>query len=147
MTTNAERASQAADVVAIYRSEDMAQVLAALRPLSTSVFETAQLMEHPVEDGSMIADHLVIDPTEVELPCIVQAADIPAVIDEARELHVGGVLLTVQTRGGGILNMVLVGIPREETPQAIDSPNVLLRLRQARFVEAEYGELKAAQVQ
>lgn len=147
MTTFSERASQAADVVAIYRAEDMSQVMSALRPLSASIFETAELMEHPVEDGSMIADHLVLNPTDVELPCVVQAVDIPAVIDEARELHVGGVLLTVQTRSGSVLNMVLTAIPREETPASLDAPNVLLRLRQARFVEAEYGELKAGQVQ
>lgn len=152
MTAYAERSGQAADVVAIYLADTdddigISQVLALLRPMTAMVYETADLMEHPVEDGSMIADHLVLNPTEVELPCMAQSPDLPAVLDEARELFEGGTLLDVQTRSGAILNLVLIGMPHEETPQAIDSPSVLLRFRQARFIEAEYGELKAATVQ
>lgn len=133
-------------MVAVYRAEDMAQVMTALRPLAASIFETAEVMEHPVEDGSMVADHIVINPTEIELPTVVQAEDIPAVIDEARGLFEEGVLLVVQTRSGSVFNMLLSAIPRDETPESIGGPNVLLRFRQARFVEAEYGELRASQV-
>lgn len=141
----AVRATKAADVVAIYRAETMEQVLVAMRPMASSTYETGELMEHPVEDGSLIADHLVLNPTETELQMIVNAEDIPSVIDEARQLHLDGELLTAQTRTGSIFNMVITGLPRDERPDALDSPTVVLRLRQARFITPEYGEIRTTQ--
>lgn len=144
-TTATDTASRAADVVAIYRSESMEQVLGQLRPLSASTYETAELMEHPVEDGSLIADHLVLNPTELEFTTRASTEDIPALIDEARQLQIDAELLTVQTRSGSIFNMVLTGFPRNEDPDAPLAPLVVLRFRQARFITPEYGDIQQRQ--
>lgn len=141
----ATQTTKAADVVALYRAETMEQVLASLRPMTSNTQEGGDLMEHPVEDGSLIADHLVLNPTETELQMLVAAEDIPSVIDEARQLMLDGELLTAQTRTGSIFNMVIVGLPRDERPEAMDSPLVLLRLRQARFITPEYGDIRPTQ--
>lgn len=141
---NREDTSKAADVVAIYRAEDMTQVLERLRPLAANVNEAVNLMDHPLEDGTVITDHLVRLPADVEFPMLVNAEDIPSVVDEARELMEGGHLLTVQTRRGSVFNMVLLAIPTEERPEALDAPLMLLRMRQAQFVTPEYGSIPPA---
>ena len=56
-----------ADVVAVFNQATGAQVFADARPLKAVVSETAQLMTHPLEDGSNIIDHRIILPIGLSL--------------------------------------------------------------------------------
>lgn len=138
--------SRAVDVVAVLRGDTLAQVFAEARPMQAVVYEVADLMEHPLEDGATIADHKVQRPVEIDLPLIISGGDFAEVFEEIRTIYREGVLLTVQTRAASYPSMVLVQIPHDETPDQFDSVTIGVRFREAKFVKALYGGLAPAQV-
>jgi len=61
--------TRAVDVVAI-TGAGFAPLFTQARPLVANVYEYADIMEHPLETGSVVADHIVFQPTEIELPLV-----------------------------------------------------------------------------
>lgn len=137
--------SLAVDVVAI-TGGGFVPLFSAARPLEARVFEFADLMEHPLETGAVIADHIVFRPTEIELPlvCVGELA-YRSTYAALRATYNAGTLLTIQTRTGSYPNMVITDLPHEETPASFDAVQIRLRLREARFVTPKTG-LSAKQV-
>ena len=133
------------DVVAIRAG--FAPVFSAARPMAASVYEFADLMEHPLETGAGIADHIVHQPVEIEMPLVcVGAAAYRATYAALRGAYLSGQLLTVTTRTGSYPNMVIADMPHEETAQQFDAISIRIRLREARFVTPQ-SQLAPAQAQ
>lgn len=140
------RPSAAVDVVAIM-GPGFGSVFSAARPLTASVYEDAKLMEHPLETGALITDHIVFGPIEIDLPlvCVGEVA-YRSTYAAIRGTFNAGTLLTIRTRTGMYSSMVIMEMPHEETPNAFDAITINLRLREARFVSPKSG-LAADQVQ
>lgn len=138
--------SRALDVVAIL-GPGFAPIFPAFRPLIASVAESAVLMEHPLETGALIADHIVFDPMEVELPGIIRGElEYRSTYALLRSTFQAGTLLTVVTRTGSYPNMVIYEIPHEERPQSFDAVEMSIRLRHANFVKPQSTSMSQAQV-
>src|SRR5574340_1350031 len=131
--------TRAVDVVAI-TAGGFAPVFASARPLMASVYEFADIMEHPLETGAVIADHIVFQPIEIELPllCIGELA-YRSTYAAIRATFNAGTLLTIRTRTGSYPNMVITDLPHDETPDVFDGVAIRLRLREARFVTPKTG--------
>lgn len=134
------------DVVAVLRMDTMEQVFAAARPMSAQVFKVANAMEHPLEDGSTVTDHIIFLPVEIELPLMV-TGDVETVISEIDALYRSAELLVVQTVSGSYENMFIRAMPHDEKAESIGSATIGLQLKQAVFVKAILeGGLAPAQV-
>lgn len=131
-------AQQSTDVVAILDNASN-QILATARPLRATVFDISKIMEHPLETGSVIADHLVRDPVEIDLPLVITGSEAAQVFAELRQHYLAGDLLTVLTRMGSYTSMVLIEIPHDEVPEAADSVTVGVKFREARFITPAKG--------
>jgi hypothetical protein len=131
--------SKAVDVVAI-TGAGFVPLFSAARPLTASVYEFADVMEHPLETGSVIADHIVFQPIEIELPllCVGEAA-YRSTYAAIRTVYSAGTLLTIRTRTGSYPNMVITDLPHDETPDAFNAIAIRLRLREARLVAPQSG--------
>ena len=135
-----------ADVVAVLRMDSMEQVFIGARPLSAQVFEVANAMEHPLEDGSTVTDHIIYLPTEIELPLMV-TVDVETVMAEVRALYRSAELLIVQTTSGSYENMFIRAMPHDEKADTMGSATIGLQLKEAVFVSAVLeGGLTPAQV-
>lgn len=146
-TASGQQSAKSVDVVAILKGDGGAQVFAAARPMRATVYERADLMEHPLEDGSVIADHKVRRPTEIDMPLFIPGGpDLKTIFAEIRQYWTDGTVLTVQTTAGSYSSMILTDVPHEEHPDAINSITVGLRFREARFVKAAYGGLAKGKV-
>lgn len=141
------RPTAAIDVVAIL-GPGFSPLFALARPLVAQVYEDAKLMEHPLEMGSVIADHIVIEPMEIQMPCIVvgelEYRNTYAAIKTA---FMTGTLLTVVTRTGVYPSMVITSMPHEERPQSFNAIELNIRLRHAVFVQPKSTSLSASQTQ
>lgn len=141
------RPTAAIDVVALL-GPGFSPLFALARPMTATVYEDARLMEHPLEMGSVIADHIVIEPLEIDLPCIVvgelEYRNTYAAIKGA---FTTGTLLTVVTRTGVYPNMVLTAMPHEERAQSFNAIEMRLRLRHAVFVQPQSSKLPESQTQ
>lgn len=145
--SGSQQSAKSVDVVAVLKGDGGAQVFAAARPMRATVYERADLMEHPLEDGAVIADHRVQRPTEIDLPLFIPGGpDLKTVYAEIRQLWAAGTVLVVQTTAGTYGSMILTDIPHEEHPDAIHSITVGVRFREARFVKAAYGGLAKSKV-
>jgi hypothetical protein len=137
--------TRAVDVVSI-TGGGFATLFSSARPMRAEVLESAALMEHPLETGALIADHIVFDPIEIELPVIIvgesEYRNTYALIKAA---FTAGTLLTVVTRTGSYPNMVLAEIPHEERPDAFNAIAMRIRLREAHFVTPQSGALTQSQ--
>lgn len=132
--------SQTVDVVAI-RDANSKQVLTGADLLRGTVLDIAKLMEHPLETGAEIADHIVFQPVEIDLPMLIRGVQATQVFSELRQLYLAGTILTVQTRMRSYPDMVLLEIPHEENPEVSDAVWVNVKFREAKFVTAVYGGL------
>lgn len=137
--------SLSADVVAITGS-GFSPLFASARPMAASVYEFADLMEHPLESGSVIADHIVFKPTEIEMPLICSGvAQSRSTYAALRTAFLTGALLTIVTKTGSYPNMVISDFPHDETPDIFDGIAIRIRFREARFVTPS-SELSSSQV-
>lgn len=144
MADSRQPSQRAVDIIAI--TQNGGQVIEFARPMAAMVFEVSNLMEHPLEDGSTIADHIVFLPVEIDMPMVVTGSDLTQVFASLRQLYLAGSILTVQTRVGSYPSMVLLELPHAETPDMLDGITIAVKFRQAKFVKAAYGGLAPAQV-
>lgn len=100
------------------------------RPMRATVRETSKVMEHPVETGSMIADHHIINPVEIDLPLIVQSQYYAVTYAQIRQNFINATLLTVKTRTGSYQNMIIADMPHEEDAEMYSAISIGLHLKQ-----------------
>lgn len=138
--------SLSVDVVAITAFGGFIPLLPNARPLAATVHEISQVMEHPLETGSVVADHIIQKPIEIELPllCIGEFA-YRSTYALLRTFYQSGTLLTIRTRTGSYSSMLIYEMPHEETSDIFDGIAIRLRLKEARFVTPKTG-LAPAQV-
>lgn len=131
-------ASSAVDVVAVLKTSDGTQAFPKARPMTVSVNEGGELMQHPLETGAQIVDHLVKRLNEITYPVIIKAPYKP-VLDEIRQLYEAGTKFIVQTKTGNYSDMVLFDLPHDETPDGYDMITVTLKFREAKFIKPTLG--------
>lgn len=136
--------SLAIDVVAI-TADGFTPLFPAARPMQASVFEIAKLMDHPLETGSVISDHIVFDPIEIRMPMIcVGELEYRATYATIKAVWKAGTVLSVIARTGIYPSMVIAEIPHEEDPAHFNAIQINIRLREANFVTPQTGKLTAA---
>lgn len=116
------------DVVGVY--DGFSQVFSNARPLKAVVRETSKVMEHPAENGVLIADHHIINPVEIDLYMLIPVQFYGTVYTQIRQAWVNASNLSVQTKTGIYLNMIIQDLPHEESPDTYDAITMLLRMKQ-----------------
>lgn len=137
------RPSRAVDVVAIL-GPGYSPIFSLARPLTATLYEKAKLMEHPLETGAVIADHIVFAPLEIEMTMILPGElayrQTYAAISAAFK---AGTLLTVSTRSGLYSDMVIEAMPHDERADSFDALEMKIRLRHAVFVTPKTTSISA----
>lgn len=124
------------DVVGIFDSS-LNQVAKNARAIKASVKEESKLMEHPVEDGSTITDHKVIQPVSIDLSIITQGGAARTVYNELFKLYKKTDLLSVSTKTGVYDNMVIEAMPHDETPDMMDEVAIAVRLKEVKLAKTQ----------
>ncbi len=135
----------ATDIVGIYDA-NFNQAFKNARPMKARVKTSAKVMQHPLETGAVITDHIVYEPIEVELPVSIQANDYSNTYQLIRSAYIAGQIFSVQTRTQSYLNMILSALPHEEDPAHFDLIAVSLKFTEAKFVSAQYSKLPPSKV-
>ncbi len=128
--------TSAADVVGIFDS-DFRQLVPEGRPIKASVTEPSKVMEHPLEDGSTVADHRVFLPVEIEMTMLVPIE----IFQRLRAIYRQTETVTIQTNSGSYDNMIIETLPHDETPDAFDMLPVAAKFREVQFVAAQFQAL------
>lgn len=144
--TDVQTSTQAFDVVAILRAETFEQMFVGAQPMKLYARVEAKVAEHPIETGATIVDHRVILPVELELSLFIEADNYRSVYLQLRAAFLAGTLLIVQSKASSYQSLQMVSMPHEENPETFDAITVSLRLKEAKFITAEYGTLPARKV-
>lgn len=134
-------ATDSTDVVAVL-DKDLRQVFPDARPIKLTVREEAKLMEHPVETGATVVDHRIIVPKEIELSCMLTSVEYADVYQQIKAIYLRGDSMSVQTRVDNYESMVIESIPHEETSEIMDGIPLIIRLKEVKYVSAEFTERK-----
>lgn len=145
-TTDVRTSTAAFDVVAILRADTFEQMFVGAHPLKLAARVEAKVAEHPLETGAVIVDHRVILPNEVELSLFMESENYRSVYMQIRAAFNAGLLLIVQTKATSFQSLQIVSMPHDEDPSTFDAVTMSLRLKEVRFVTAEYGTLPARAV-
>lgn len=121
---------------------DGAQLFAEAIVIRASVTREAKVMEHPIESGATIVDHMVVQPVKVELSIILPAAAYRAAYASLAAVFAAGKLLSVQTRADTFVNMLIERMPHEETPEQFDVLPVAVTLREVKLITPTYAKVK-----
>lgn len=133
------------DVVGVFNA-DFRQVLAGLNIIKATMDQTAKVFEHPIETGSTINDHKIINPTEIELTCILSGSQYRNVYQEVNQLFRSEQLLTVQTRTGSYPNMTISKMPHEESGDIAQGIFITISFKEAFLFKAQFGVLSLSDV-
>lgn len=113
------------------------------------VKESSHVMEHPLENGSVVADHQVQMPVEIRLQIVMPYYLYDDIVEDLRRLKQNGTLVSVHCRGGVYTDMVFVDIPHNERAENVSRLSFDCTLRQAMLVNpsGENVSLSEADVQ
>ncbi len=125
--------SFAYDTVAVF-NESFEQIFVDARSVKGVIKEQAKVMEHPLETGSVITDHMVLLPVEIELSVLLTPGSYQDTYKAIRSYFQSATLLVVQTRTAIYPSMLISSMPHDETPEQYDAISMTLSLRQALFV-------------
>ncbi len=137
MSNNTKISTAAVDVVAVLDQETGRQVFEKARPLKCSIKETSKVMTHPVEDGSEIADHKVINSKEAEMSLMVAGETFRQTYQEIKTLFEKSTLLTIQTRATIYENMIISDMPHDESAEVFDGIIIGMKLIEVNIVKPE----------
>lgn len=126
------------DTVAVY-AQDFEQVFRGARAIKAVVKENSKLMEHPVENGTVITDHRIIEPVEIELSMILTPASYQDTYAQVRQYYLDAAMLVVQTRSGVYANMMIQSMPHEEDTNLFNTITLAITLKEVQFVMAQYA--------
>jgi hypothetical protein len=130
----------AVDVVAIF-NQNFQQLFATARPIKATVKEDSKLMEHPLETGATIIDHMIILPVEIELSLILKRGEYRDVYERIRQTFINREIVLVQTKTALYDNMIIQSLPHDEEPELFDTIAVALKLRHVQIVTAQFAKL------
>lgn len=137
--------SQSSDIVGVYNS-DFEQVFPLARPIKCLVDENAKAMEHPVETGTVITDHIIYQPNEIELQMILPPDEYRSVYQQIKQLYRTSTIMSVQTRATTYDNMYIYRMPHEENPDFYDTILLSIRMREVLIFETESQALPPGSV-
>lgn len=131
--------------VAILDAETLVPLFTSASPMRVTVVQEKRPTKFAVEDGSDRSDHVVKELVEVTIDFLLSEdtrnayAQLRQVFDENR-------LVTIQTKVDTIENMLIVAMPREETPRLGSSVAIPIRFQEWVEVKPEEGEISRSEV-
>ena len=113
--------------------------------MRVSVHETSKATRYAVEDGTSRNDHVIQNPTEIEIRMVL-VGEVSRLFQLLKQTYLERKLVTVQTKTDVYTDMLVEEIPHEQDAGMADGVTVNVRMVEWREVVPEYGELTMAKV-
>jgi len=99
----------------------------------------SRIMYHPVEDGSIIADHDVIQPLEIKLSCKLVNIDYQSVYFKIYDAFYDKTKLIVQSKVNSYTDMYITALPTKQYADNYSGIDIQITFQQALFTQPKYG--------
>jgi hypothetical protein len=121
---------------AVYEGNN--KVLANAGFMNATVDDNATLMEHPLEDGSVITDHIVFNSNNIRVQVIIDDAD-KSSLEQLNRYYADSTLLSVKVKNQMFNNMVISGMPYEAQSSHFDKTVYQIIFKSVIFITSQYG--------
>jgi hypothetical protein len=111
--------------------------------MGVSAKPDAQIMQHPLETGAFITDHVVFNLPRVTVRMMLQKSDYADLIPQINSYFSNAQLVDIHGRGKLWQNMAMEAYPFEEDPSYYDAIPLELNFVQAQFVAPSQGNMTA----
>lgn len=122
------------------------QAFPAARPVKVTVSPMSRLMDHPVENGSIITDFRVIMPTQLELSLVCSSEDYRSVYQQIKSAYLSGEVFSIIDKADTYFDMIIQGTPYDLSTEMMDGIMVGVRFREVRLVNTQYQSLPVESV-
>ena len=133
------------DEVAVFDSS-YNQAFPEARPVKVTAMPNSRLMDHPVEDGSIITDFRIIMPTSVEVSLLCAGENYKDVFQQIKEAYLEGDVFTIIDKADTYFNMMIASLPYDLSSDMMDVIPVGLKFREVLKVETQYQPLPEQKV-
>ena len=132
--------------IAIYEQDKKNEVLTNAQFIDTaSVVDDKKLMEHPKEDGTMIVDHVVNNPSEVEVSLLL-ADDDSSTLNEIWDYYENSTPLTIKVKNEIYTNLVMSSKPVRVDDQHYDKTVYNLSFKEIQNAISQYVKMSVPEV-
>ena len=115
--------------------------------MGVSVKPDAQVMQHPLETGAFMTDHVVFNLPRVTVRIMLEKDVYAVIIPIIQSYFNGAKLVDIHGKAALWSNMALDAYPFEEDPEYYDAIPVELNFSQAQFVSPSQGTMTVANTQ
>lgn len=99
--------------------------------------DSIKLFEHPIETGTMIVDHGILDPKSTTIQAYISLDDMETLRD-LEQLYLSMTKMTLRSENKIIDNVVIKSKPKEITSAVLDKTLYSITFREAQEVEPVY---------
>jgi len=131
--------------IAVYDQEENEQILTSLKFLDGSVTDDKKLMEHPKEDGTMIVDHVIDDPIQITLQCLL-ADDDSTGLNELHNLYKNCTQVIIKIKNELHDNLVMASKPMKANSDHFNYTVYDLTFKEIQVAQTVYVKMSVPQV-
>ena len=120
------------------RNDDkIVEVLPKLEITRISDEDSIKLFEHPIETGTVIIDHGILEPKQVSIQAYISIDD-DETLRDLEQLYLSMTKMTLRSESKIIDNVVIKSKPKEITSSVLDKTLYSITFREAQEVEPVY---------
>ena len=131
--------------IAVYDQDENQQILTSLQFLDGSVTDDKKLMEHPKEDGTTIIDHIISNPIQVSLQCLV-ADDDSSVLEELHDIYRKCTPVIIKVKNELYDNLVMDSMPLKANSDHYNYTVYNLTFKEIQVAQTLYVKMSVPQV-
>lgn len=131
--------------ISIYDQDQNEQILTGLQFLDGSAQIDKKLMEHPKEDGTLITDHVVDDPTQVSLQVLLDDDDSSS-LNELKDLYGKSTPVIIKLKNELHTNMIMASKPLKVDSSHYNHTVYDLSFKEVQQAVTLYVKMKVPQV-
>ncbi len=128
---------------AVYK--DNKEVLEKVQFIDGKIEDDAKLMDHPLENGAIISDHVLFNPNKAQFSVIIDDDDETS-LAEIYQYYKNAVPLTVKAKGEMYPNMVIYAKPFSLSSTYFNKTAYSLAFRTVQTADTQYVKMSQEQV-
>ena len=131
--------------IAVYEQENNTEIFLGVRYLSGSVSDDLKIMEHPKEDGTVIADHTVNDPKTATISMLIADDDTDS-LNEILDYYNSKTPVTVKIKNEIYGNLIISSKPVKAESEYFDKTKYDLSFKEVINAKTVYVKMSVPQV-
>ena len=131
--------------IKVYDQETNDQIFGNVQYIDASVTDDKKMMEHPIEDGSMIIDHIVNDPKQVSMQLLISDDDYSS-LNELLDYYYTSSPVVIKVKNEVFTDLVMSSKPLKVDTNYYDKTTYDLTFKEVQVAVTQYVKMSVPKV-